>query len=97
MLKENAFAAIVVGDVRDKRGYYYNFVGDTVEAFSRAGLRLYNECVLINQVGTGAMRANGQFSAGRKVVKSHQNVLVFIKGNEKHIDLQPYDYEFTEE
>lgn len=95
MLKDNAFAAIVVGDVRDKRGYYYNFVGDTVEAFSRAGLRLYNECVLINQVGTGAMRANGQFSSGRKVVKSHQNVLIFIKGNEKKIDLLPYEYQLT--
>lgn len=96
-LKENAFAAIVVGDVRDKNGYYYNFIGDTVEAFKRAGLRLYNECILVNQVGTGAMRANGQFSKGRKVVKSHQNVLIFIKGNEKKIDLQPYEYEFIEE
>ena len=94
LLKENAYAAIVVGDVRDKHGYYYNFVGDTVEAFTRAGLKYYNECILVNQIGTGAMRVNGQFSAGRKVVKSHQNVLVFVKGNEKQIDLLPYNYQF---
>ena len=95
-LKENAFAAIVVGDVRDKRGYYYNFVSDTIEAFSRAGLKYYNECVLINQVGTGAMRVNNQFSKARKVVKTHQNVLVFVKGNEKNIILTDYNYNFDE-
>ena len=96
-LKDNAFAAIVVGDVRDKNGYYHNFVGDTVKAFTRAGLKYYNECILINQVGTGAMRAGRQFSAARKVVKTHQNILVFVKGNEREIDLQPYEYDFIEE
>ena len=96
-LKKNAFAAIVVGDVRDKNGYYYDFVGDTIEAFTRAGLKYYNECILINQIGTGAMRAGRQFSAARKVVKSHQNVLIFVKGNERMIDLQPYNYDFIEE
>lgn len=96
-LKDNAFAAIVVGDVRDKNGYYYNFVGDTVEAFARAGLKLYNECILINQLATAALRVNNQFKKNRKVVKTHQNVLIFIKGNEKLIDLQPYDYDFDSE
>ena len=95
-LKENAFAAIVVGDVRDKKGYYYNFVGDTVKAFENAGLKYYNECILLNQIATGAMRADRQFSASRKVVKTHQNVLVFVKGNEKEIPLQQYEYEVTE-
>lgn len=94
-LKENAFAAIVVGDVRDKKGYYYNFVGDTVKAFENAGLKYYNECILLNQIATGAMRADRQFSASRKVVKTHQNVLVFVKGNEKEIPLQHYEYEVT--
>lgn len=92
-LKENAFAAIVVGDVRDKKGYYYDFVGDTVEAFRAAGLKYYNECILLNQIATGAMRADRQFSASRKVVKTHQNVLIFVKGNEREIPLQHYEYE----
>ena len=95
-LKENAFAAIVVGDVRDKKGYYYNFVGDTIAAFREAGLKYYNECILLNQIATGAMRADRQFSASRKVVKTHQNVLVFVKGDEKKIELQHYDYEVAE-
>lgn len=91
-LKDNAYAAIVVGEVRDKHGYYYNFVGDTVEAFRAAGLEFYNECILLNQIATGAMRAGRQFSAFRKVVKTHQNVLIFVKGSEKQIELGNYEY-----
>lgn len=96
-LKENAFAAIVVGEVRDKKGYYYNFVSDTIEACKAAGLKYYNECILLNQIATAAMRADRQFSAGRKVVKTHQNVLIFVKGDEKKINLLNYDYEIATE
>ena len=94
-LKENAFAAIVVGDVRDKKGYYYNFVGHTKDAFLEAGCKLYNECILVESGATAALRAGKQFNAGRKVVKTHQNVLIFIKGNEKKIELKPYNYDFS--
>lgn len=95
-LKDNAFAAIVVGDVRDKKGYYYNFVGDTIQAMKDAGLKYYNECILIEQIATAAVRAGKQFEAGRKVVKTHQNVLIFIKGDEKALmkDLAIYEYDF---
>ena len=96
-LKENAFAAIVVGDVRDKEGYYHNFVGHTKDAFIEAGCKLYNECILVESGATAALRAGKQFNAGRKVVKTHQNVLVFIKGNEKKIDLKSYEFENEEE
>jgi hypothetical protein len=99
MLKENSFVAIVVGEVRDKKGYYHCFVTDTIKAFKKAGLNYYNECILIEQIGTGAMRVGRQFEAGRKVVKTHQNVLIFVKGNEKEImkSLKKYDYVFSEE
>lgn len=89
-LKDNAFAAIVVGEVRDKRGYYHNFVGDAIAAFTAAGLKYYNECILLNPISTGALRADKQFAAGRKVVKTHQNVLIFVKGNEKEIMLRDF-------
>ena len=82
-LKENRFACFVVGDVRDKRGNYYNFVGDTVEAFRAAGLHYYNEAVLVTAVGSLPIRAGRQFEAGRKLGKTHQNVLVFVKGDGK--------------
>lgn len=97
-LTDNAFAVIVVGEVRDKKGYYYDFVGDTIEAFKTAGLKYYNEIILLNQIATAAVRAGKQFDAGRKVVKTHQNVLVFIKGNEKDImkKLNKYEYDFED-
>ena len=80
-LKENRFAVFVVGDVRDKKGFYRNFVGDTVQAFEDAGLRYYNEAILITPTGSLAMRAGKLFRASRKLAKAHQNVLVFSKGS----------------
>lgn len=82
-LKNDRFACFIVGDVRDKRGNYYNFVGDTVQAFQDAGLHYYNEAVLVTAVGSLPIRAGKQFSSGRKLGKTHQNVLVFVKGDGK--------------
>jgi 16S rRNA G966 N2-methylase RsmD len=82
-LKQDRFACFVVGDVRDKKGNYYNFVGDTVEAFRAAGLHYYNEAILVTAVGSLPIRAGKQFTSGRKLGKTHQNVLVFVKGEGK--------------
>lgn len=82
-LKPDRFACFVVGDVRDKRGNYYNFVGDTVEAFRAAGLHFYNEAILVTSAGSLPIRAGKQFVASRKLGKTHQNVLVFVKGDGK--------------
>jgi hypothetical protein len=85
MLKPDRFAVFVVGDVRDKKGFYRNFVSDTIQAFVDCGVLLYNEMILVNQIGSAAMRAGRFFNSGRKVVKHHQNVLVFYKGDPKKI------------
>ena len=84
-LKDDRFACFVVGDVRDKKGFYYNFVSDTIQAFKEAGIELYNEIILVNVVGSLAIRVRRQFNGGRKVGKMHQNVLVFYKGDTKKI------------
>ncbi len=84
-LKDDRFACFVVGDVRDKKGFYYNFVSDTIQAFKDAGMELYNEIILVNTVGSLAIRVKRQFNGGRKVGKMHQNVLVFYKGDPKKI------------
>jgi len=81
LLKEDRFACFVVGDVRDKKGHYCNFVSDTIAAFQDAGAALYNEAVLVTAVGSLPIRVGRQFSAGRKLGKTHQNVLVFVKGD----------------
>jgi hypothetical protein len=82
-LKDNRFACFVVGDVRDKKGNYYNFVGDTVEAFKAAGLHYYNEAIMITPIGTLGMQTSRNFPIARKLGKTHQNVLVFVKGDGK--------------
>lgn len=49
------------------------------------GLKTYNEFILVEQIGTGALRAKHQFEGMRKAIKTHQNVLVFYKGDIKLI------------
>jgi 1-aminocyclopropane-1-carboxylate deaminase/D-cysteine desulfhydrase-like pyridoxal-dependent ACC family enzyme len=83
MLKPDRFACFVVGDVRDKRGNYRDFPGLTIEAFQAAGLSLYNEAILVTSVGSLPIRVGKQMEAGRKLGKTHQNVLVFVKGDGK--------------
>ncbi len=81
LLKPNCYAVFVVGEVRDKDGFYYDFVGDTKRAFIEAGAKLYNDAILLNAVGTASMRADRIFGSNKKLVKIHQNVLVFKKIN----------------
>lgn len=86
-LKNDRFAVVVVGDLRDKNGYYYNFHEDIKFIFNKAGMPLYNELILIEMGGTAALRAN-RMMKGRKVVKTHQNVLVFYKPDEGKTDIE---------
>ena len=81
-LKENRFACFVVSNYRDyETRVMHDLVGDTIRLFVKAGLRFWTEAVLITAVGTAAIRANRTFIHGnRKLVRTHQNVLVFVKG-----------------
>ena len=102
LLNNDAFACFVVGEVRDKKGYYYNFVGETINAFLDSGLKFYNEAILVTMVGSLPLRAGKGFSVSRKLGKTHQNVLVFVKGDprvasekcgEVEVDLSGFDDE----
>lgn len=94
LLRDDRFACFVVGDVRDKKGNYYNFVGDTVEAFRAAGLHYYNEAILVTAVGSLPIRVGKQFTSSRKLGKTHQNVLVFVKGDGKRAATNCGDCQF---
>ena len=80
-LRDNRFACFVVGDVRDPGGAYRNLPGETIAAFRGAGLVLYNEAILVTAAGSLPIRAGRQFEASRKLGKTHQNVLIFAKGD----------------
>lgn len=84
-LKNDRFAVLVVGDIRDSKGFYRGFVDATKGIVKSAGLHLYNEGILLEQYATAAMRCGKIFEAGRKLTKVHQNVLIFYKGNPKEI------------
>lgn len=84
-LKQNRFAVVVCGDIRDKKtGAYLGFPVDVIRTFTSAGMHFYNEMILVEQAGNAAMRASGQMKH-RKVVKTHQQVLVFYKGNPRQV------------
>ena len=83
-LHNDRFAIFVVGEVRDKRtGRYVGLVPDTIRACEDAGLGFYNEGILVTSVGSLPIRTSRLFGPGRKLGKSHQNMLVFIKGSWK--------------
>jgi len=85
-LAPNRFAVVVVGEIRDpKTGAYRNFVADTINVFISLGYTYYNELILVTKTGSLPLRAGKYFTTSRKVGKSHQNVLVFWKGDTKNI------------
>jgi DNA modification methylase len=84
-LRDNRFLVVKVGEIRDKRGIYRNFVGNNISTFIDLGLNYYNEAILVTAVGSLPVRVGKQFSSGRKLGKTHQNILVFYKGNPKEI------------
>jgi 16S rRNA G966 N2-methylase RsmD len=89
-LRDNRFLVVKVGEVRNKKtGMYRNFVGDNVRCFTKyCGLNYYNELILVTAIGSLVIRTPRQFSKSRKLGKTHQNVLVFYKGDVAEIRKQ---------
>lgn len=77
-LIKGGYAVFVVGDLRDKKGYQKDFTGITKQAFAKAGMKLYNELIIVDNVGTKAMTLERGFKNG-KLAKVHQNIYVFVK------------------
>ena len=79
-LKPNRFAIVVIGDIRDEKGRYRNFVRDNISMFESLGLSLYNEAIYLQALATAPHRAERNMRK-RKVVKVHQNILTFYQGD----------------
>lgn len=84
-LAPDRFMVVVIGEARDATGAYYGLVPDTIEAARAAGLAYHGEAVLVTAVGSLAVRAGRAFNGGRKLGKSHQNVLIFYRGDPRHV------------
>lgn len=96
MLKDDRFAVWVIGDVRDAQGFYANLPGRTIEAFEAAGARFYNDAILVTAVGSLPIRVGRQFTVARKLGRTHQNVLVFCKGDPRKATEACGEVEFGE-
>ena len=79
LLKADGYAGIVVGDVRNKKGNYIDFISATKKCFKDAGMKLYNEMILLQPLGTAMLRAGKVFNSGKKLTKVHENILIFRK------------------
>jgi len=86
-LHNDRFAVWVVGEFRDPKGHYRNFIADTIAAFQDAGMKFYNEAIYLQPIGSLPMRAGTQFRKSRKLGKAHQNLLVFAKGDPEKLSL----------
>lgn len=82
-LKDNRFAVVVVGGVRNKKtGFYYDFSGDIKRIFKENGMSLYNEIILIETGASTALRAS-RYMESRKVGKMTNMSLFSIKAKQK--------------
>ena len=54
---------------------HQSFLGETLQeiAFEKAGMKFYNEGILLNAIASASMRANGNMKS-KKLVKVHQNI-----------------------
>jgi DNA modification methylase len=82
-LNSDRFACFVITEIRytDSDGFYKGFVPWTIQCFREAGLSYYNEAILVNTAGSLPIRVAKQFSSSRKLGRTHQNVLIFYKGD----------------
>lgn len=80
-LADDRFVAVVMGEARDDDGQLYGLVPATIAAAHAAGLAYWNEAVLITMVGSLPLRINAAFTGSRKMGRTHQSVLVFVKGD----------------
>ena len=79
-LNNNRFAVFVVSEIRGENGDYKGLVPFTIQSFVNGGARYYNEMILVNVAGSLPVRITGQF-VYRKIGRTHQNILVFYKGD----------------
>lgn len=81
VLRDDSFAVLIVGCVRDSDGRQHDLRALTVDVAERAGFTLRNVAVLITPVGSLAVRAPRQFTATRVLGRGYQDVVVLVKGS----------------
>jgi hypothetical protein len=84
-LRDDRFAVITVGDVRNKMtGAYRLLPEDTTILFARKfGLVPYNKAILCTPIGSLPIRTSAAFRKNRRLGHAFQEVKIFWKGDER--------------
>lgn len=77
-MKPGAFACIIVGPFRDKKGEIIDFPAHTAVNFQKAGFTYHQQIVLSKNFGSAAKRSTNAWK-GKKLVPIHEFLLVFRK------------------
>lgn len=96
VLLPNSFAVLVTGNVRHPSGRLMDLGGQVIRAAADAGLVLHNDAILVTTAGSLPVRAGRSFSATRVLGRTHQEVLVFVKGDRKKAAARCGTVEVTE-
>ncbi len=83
-LKDNRFMAVVFGNIRDGNGEVIDIVSEVRKIAKSKGFKLYNDIIFLQPQVTTASRQR-QFTATRKVVRCHEEISIFYKGNLKEV------------
>lgn len=92
-MKPDSYAVFIVGAVRNKKGHLMDMRSLMVRAAGAAGLTFHNDAILVTATGTVAVRAARGFIATRVLGRTHQDVLVFLKGDRKRAAEKVHDGE----
>ena len=83
VLRQDRFAVFIVGNVRNKQGELLSMHRCMLNAAEAAGLTYTQDAILLTAVGTAALRSPRQFKQTRVLARTHQEILVFVKGDRK--------------
>lgn len=70
-------------------------VGLTVRAMESAGAKYYNDFVIVTPIGSLPIRVGKAFQASRKMGRTHQYCLCFVKGDPKRASERLGEVEIT--
>lgn len=82
-LNDDTFAVWVIGDKRDSRGHLARLPHHTITSFVDAGMSLINDHILVTPIGSKFWTLGRTFRATRSATRTHQYVLVFVKGDRR--------------
>lgn len=75
------YMVVIIGDVRRRDGSYWGLPALTQQIMVDAGLILHSDAVILDPLGTVQMRAELPFRGSRKLGRTHQYMLVAVKGD----------------